>query len=95
MKRHQKPLDLNYVKPAQTPWLTKDDVAKQLRTVNRTFEIADDGSSAWLMDDGNGATPDLPNWGVLLHSDIYGPIKDTNEGVKRKYFGYVPRENVQ
>lgn len=80
------------MKPAQTPWLTKDDVAKQLSTVHRSFQIADDQCPAWVMADNSGTTPELPNWQVLLHNEVYGPVNEANEGVKRKYFGYVPRD---
>lgn len=98
MRRNQKPIDVAYVKPAQLPWLGKDDVAKQLKSVNRKFSIADDkdADAGWSMGDSESAIPDLPNWMLLLHNDVYGPLDDASEAVRRKYFGYLPREaNVQ
>lgn len=92
MKKSHKAQEISYEKPAQTPWLTKDDVAKQLCLVHRSFEIADNQSSSWTVDEATGAVPELPNWQVLLHSELYGPIEDLSDAVKRKYFGFFPRE---
>jgi hypothetical protein len=90
MKKSSKNLDV-YTKPAQSPWLTKDDVAKQLQFVNRPFSIADNACDLWTVE-ADGTPPDLPNWQVLLHNELYGPQEEHNENVKRKYFGFFPRD---
>lgn len=72
-------------------WLTKDEVSRTLTTLNTPFSLRDSNigvDAAWRLED-DVALPPLPNWGVLVHDEIYKREQDQNEKILKKYYGFV------